>query len=38
MQISQRLLDALGNQGQLNATAIKRKLNQLLTMIRWYHE
>jgi hypothetical protein len=37
MQFSQRLLDALGAQGQWDATAIERKLNQMSTMIEGYH-
>ncbi len=38
MQFSQRLLNALGDQGQWDAAAIKHKLNQMLTMIKGYHE
>jgi hypothetical protein len=38
MQFSQWLLDALGNQGQWNTTAIKSELNQMLSMIKEYHE
>jgi hypothetical protein len=38
MQFSQWLLDALGNQGEWNATAIKSKLNQMPSMIKEYHE
>ncbi len=38
MQFSQRLLDALGDQGRQNVTAIESKLNQMLSMIEEYHE
>jgi hypothetical protein len=38
MQFSQRLLDALANRRQWNATAIKCKLNQMSTMMEGYHE
>jgi hypothetical protein len=36
MQSSQRLLDALGNQGW-NATAIEGQLNQMSSMIKEHH-
>jgi hypothetical protein len=38
MQFSQWLVDVLGNQGQWNAMAIKSKLNQMVSMIKEYHE
>jgi hypothetical protein len=38
MQFSQWLLDGLGNQGRWNATAIKREINQMSSMIKEYHE
>ncbi len=38
VQFSQRLLDALGNQGRWDVAAIKRELNQMSTMIMEYHE
>jgi hypothetical protein len=37
MEYSQRLLDALGNQGW-NARAIKDVVNQMSNMIKEYHE
>ncbi len=38
MQFCQRLLDALGNQGRWDATAIEHELNQMSTMTKGYHE
>ncbi len=38
VQFSQRLLDALGNQRRWDAAAIERKLDQMSTMIKRYHE